>query len=271
MAASNSSEVYKLGRDCLASGRLTLQHWAVADLIGLISPHVLKSWSQDDPATPRRVADVACGNAIWSMQVAESDFAKDLQVTGFDLSPSQFPPKEDWPSNVDLRTWNVFTPPAKEYEGFFDLVNIRLVIFAIPDGDPRPILHNVLKLLKPGGTLQWMEFDVLSPSAGPNSAYARIWDTATAAMGSMNHRWIQEMDSIFAELGMQDVKLITKWPAKSKRKYWVDIFMMGYQEMMRGWPTTALEELYVECEKERTEQGVVPLVPTNFCVGTKSV
>jgi hypothetical protein len=41
--------------------------------------------------------------------------------------------------------------------GIHDVVHIRLLVPAVRKNDPRPILHNAIRMLKPGGLHQWKE------------------------------------------------------------------------------------------------------------------
>ncbi|KAI9733781.1 MAG: hypothetical protein M1818_007048 [Claussenomyces sp. TS43310] len=105
-----------------------------------------------------KVADVATGNSIWLLDLAR-DLPPTTQLDGFDVSLDQCPPSPWLPANVDLHTWNIFEDPPSEFIEAFDVVHIRLITVAIKNDDPRPVLANLRKLLKPQGYLQWDEVD----------------------------------------------------------------------------------------------------------------
>ena len=69
------------------------------------------------------------------------------QFTGFDISAAQFPPPEALPSNVTLKQRDIYAPVPAEDQAAFDIVHVRLLTAAIRDGNPLPVLHNVLKML----------------------------------------------------------------------------------------------------------------------------
>lgn len=267
---SDTKEFYILGRSCHASARLSLQHWLLKDQLGLLHPSITTSWTNANSDTPRRVADVACGNAIWGIEVAESGLSKDLQVVGFDISNAQFPPREILPSNLSLSSWNMFEPPPKEYEGFFDVVNIRLILLALKDGNPRPVLENVLKLLKPGGFLQWIEIDMSSPAVPAESVYQRIGEIVTRAGGPRTFEWIKNLGKILESAGLQSVEYSEQLPRKSMQKFWIDQYVMAMGEIIAIMKAPDVEEWWTTCEQERTQKGVLALWPNIMCVGRKS-
>lgn len=111
-----------------------------------------------------------------------------MELTGLDISLSQAPPQEWMPSNVKLRTWNLFDEPPQDLEGRFDVLHVRLIILVIRDNNLVPIIQNLLKLLskcsptsdpaqsvsvpanfffwalEPGGYLQWDEMNTKDSS-----------------------------------------------------------------------------------------------------------
>lgn len=61
-----------------------------------------------------------------------------------------------------MHNWNLFNEPPAEFIGYFDVVHVRLVTVVVKNNDPRPVLANLTKLLKPGGYLQWDETDTMN-------------------------------------------------------------------------------------------------------------
>lgn len=77
-----------------------------------------------------------------------------------DISLSQLPPPTWLPSHITSRQLDVFEENLPEdLVGKFDVVHVRLFLLVVRENDPRPILRNLLKLLKPGGYLHWQEYD----------------------------------------------------------------------------------------------------------------
>ncbi|KAI4227388.1 MAG: hypothetical protein L6R36_002468 [Xanthoria steineri] len=84
-----------------------------------------------------RIADVATGTAIWALEISQ-DFPS-TQIDGFDIDLQQCPPPEWLPHNVKVQEWVIYTNLAPELEGLYDV--------------------NALRMLKPGGYLQWDELE----------------------------------------------------------------------------------------------------------------
>lgn len=152
---SGTTESYALKRDFQANTRLTAQHYLWKDTLKFnLHPSV--------PVPPRdaRIADVATGNGIWLLDLSAA-VPPTTQLDGFDISLDQCPPSAWLPHNLKLHTWNAFDEPPPEFVWAFDIVHVRLVTVVIRENDPRPLLSNLCKLLKPGGYLQWDEVDSL--------------------------------------------------------------------------------------------------------------
>ncbi|KAI1771039.1 hypothetical protein F4818DRAFT_445688 [Hypoxylon cercidicola] len=137
--------------------RLTAQHYLRKDLLGfLVHPGIPTA------ATDLKIADVATENGI-SMH----DMSRDkptAELHGFDISLDQAGPKPWLPANIRMHTWDIFKEPPERFVGYFDIMHVRLVTVVVKNNDPRPMLANLTKLLKPGGYLKWDEFDSIGCS-----------------------------------------------------------------------------------------------------------
>ena len=85
------------------------------------------------------------GTAIWLLQVAEE--LPGAELVGFDNSNAQYPHEYILPSNVQLKIWDVKTPPPKEMEGAFDVVHLRNLLMLVKSNDPTVLIENCGKLL----------------------------------------------------------------------------------------------------------------------------
>lgn len=142
---------YLLPRDSAESSRLSAQHYTMVRRQGwLLHPKVEEAMSVLDSP---QIADVACGTAIWAVEVAER--WPNASLTGLDISTSQFPPEWTLPANVTLNMLDILGEIGPEYHGKFDVVHVRLVLTAGPLTDPRNWVKAFSSLLKPGGYLQW--------------------------------------------------------------------------------------------------------------------
>ncbi|KAL4782344.1 hypothetical protein BJX76DRAFT_332971 [Aspergillus varians] len=158
---SHSTEMYPLGRDEVESRRLNDQYQFVMEFSdGPIDKRI----PLDGIST---VADVATGTGIWlwdAQRLLNQRAGKsERYFHGFDISPAQFPPA---PEGVEFSVQDVQKPFPAEHHNRYDLVNVRLLITALPEAEYQNAVANVLTILKPGGYLQWVEFDFSQAASG---------------------------------------------------------------------------------------------------------
>ncbi|PIG79501.1 hypothetical protein AARAC_000345 [Aspergillus arachidicola] len=82
------------------------------------------------------------------------------QLDGFDISFEAVPPQEWLPPNMKLIHWDSKTDVLKEAEGKYDVMHLRHFLFVLLAEEIKSTLEKLLKLLKPGGYLQWSEVDM---------------------------------------------------------------------------------------------------------------
>ena len=92
-----------------------------------------------------KVADIACGTAIWLIDLAKE--YPSAQLDGFDISDQQFPPKGWVPKNVSLSTLDILKPIPEDLKGKYDVVHVGLIVLVVERDDPIPVLNNLLALL----------------------------------------------------------------------------------------------------------------------------
>lgn len=83
-------------------------------------------------------------------------------MDGFDYDLRQGPHQQWLPSNVTMKYWNIFDDVPDDLVGRYDYVHTRLLVCVVQSKDPRSIIRNLHKLLKPGGYLQWDELDTVN-------------------------------------------------------------------------------------------------------------
>lgn len=79
----------------------------------------------------------------------------EAKLYGFDINLTQTPPREWLPSNVTLVHWNIFDAVPEDMYGRFNVIHVRLLILVVQNSDPSNIIRSLVKMLKPGGYLQW--------------------------------------------------------------------------------------------------------------------
>lgn len=292
---------YALGRNYAATTRLNSQHllwklelgWSLHPLLqARIStaqpivtappqvpvPTVTASTHRLDPlaAPPEtfRIADVATGTAIWAVEISQ-DFPS-TQIDGFDIDLQQCPPPEWLPHNVKVREWDIYTNPAPELESLYDVVHIRLLLLVVRDNDPRPILKNALRMLKPGGHLQWDELDpwgAFTVTAGKQLKDEAVNDfqkrQELTAMSTLE--WVRDLHSIMAELAFEDVRRDEVRCDLRLAKYYQDTQFMVMEEQAAAQATEKERDRVKEAIREgvRESHGRARVTPKIVCLGRK--
>ncbi|KAJ5539527.1 hypothetical protein N7513_007859 [Penicillium frequentans] len=150
------SSGYVFQRDSFETSRLNLQHYYLREVFGyLLHPSI-------PTGNPNlRVADVATGSGIWLSDISRQ-LPSYVTLDGLDVSFENAPPKEFLPQNMSLRYWDIFSDVPDDLIGVYDIVHVSLLAFVLRGDDIKDVMGKLLKLLKPGGYLQWSEHDLLS-------------------------------------------------------------------------------------------------------------
>ena len=130
-----------LPRDSSETRRLEVQHQFLLALSNghLIHPSIPQK-------TVRTVADVGTGTGIWLREFAEGfDGKPNPEFVGFDISPQQFP--ENKPLNQDFIVHDMTKPFPKKYLEYFDVVNVRLLSYALKAQDLQQAVQNVVQII----------------------------------------------------------------------------------------------------------------------------
>ncbi|MCJ1293583.1 hypothetical protein MMC34_005138 [Xylographa carneopallida] len=223
-------ETYVLKRGFNASTRLAAQFYLWKDLLQYnIHPSI-------PLAHDARIADVATGSGIWLLDMAAS-LPPTVQCHGFDISIDQCPPAAWLPKNVKIQTWDIFTDPPERFLEYFDVVHVRLITLVIKNNDPRQVISNLRKLLKPGGYLQWDETDTAQ-------SYIKTVDdfVATSAVDRVRRgladpgnargldNWKYEMPKILNQNGFQDSEVFRHEYSHIMARYWSDMYTATWEE-----------------------------------------
>ncbi|KAI1157675.1 hypothetical protein F5B18DRAFT_150179 [Nemania serpens] len=259
--ASNS---YALMRDCNASSRLTAQHYLWKDVLGyLVHPDVLTHRGD------LKIADVATGNGIWLQDLAENT-PSSTELHGFDISLDQVGPKPWLQANIHMHTWNIFEEPATQFLGFFDIVHVRLITVVVKNDDPRPVLKNLRKLLKPGGYLQWDEVDTIGCSIKTVPGVAA--DTLDELFSQLKGRdtWKYSLIDIMDTNGFSGSLLYTYEYGLRTARLWNDVYVSTWKEFAESVLKTpeVSHELELKAMQE-VRDGAAIMVPKLVWISQK--
>ena len=78
-------------------------------------------------------------------------------LKGQDISAALFPDQDDLPPNVELSVADIKKPLPVEERGKYDVVHGQLLAAAMNPEDWATVVPNIVRMLKPGGALQWVE------------------------------------------------------------------------------------------------------------------
>jgi hypothetical protein len=74
-----------------------------------------------------------------------------FSIHGFDITSTSFPAKEYRPQKIAYHVWNAFHDVPMPFVGTFDVVHVRTLFSAVKNNKVKPLLSNLLRMLKPGG------------------------------------------------------------------------------------------------------------------------
>ncbi|KAL9043815.1 MAG: hypothetical protein Q9214_003009 [Letrouitia sp. 1 TL-2023] len=284
-------DTYVLARDFKSASRLNYEHYLWHETLGFhIHPNILPflalpqtapsaregKTAQDarnPPPLPRthslrlRIADLACGTALWATHVALSLPSHTgnaaVEVTGYDISLSQAPPSSWLPPNLHLDEWDIFSsdlppscssPAEGEEEGNgYDVVHLRLLFVIIKRGieDVRRVLRQALRLVKKGGWVQWDELAV--GESYVLNATTDEEEEGQAENGEIENmakflqtigEWVGQIGSVMKEEGMEEVSVTRPEEKKELVRAFFDNHLAKDEEMaLRGGDKESLERV----------------------------
>ena len=220
---------YLLGHGSAESQRLNDQHdvWKkcvhiVSAVIKRDSPNIMHCRNLGFTIHPRilsslpdapNVADIGTGTGIWLLDIEKSHPSASMH--GFDVSSEQLLYPESGRDNLKFSIADVRQPLSSELHGTFDLVHVRLLVFALKQEDWPTCVRNLKQLLKPGGWLQWEEIDpspytaVLKSSPTTNtSVLSQTLETFLIGVGKSRPEAMvgyKHLEAAFHSEGMEDV------------------------------------------------------------------
>lgn len=161
------------GRKGVEERRLDSQHTVFKTMTdgALLPRHISEHLSAlETPA----IADVATGTGIWLRHLA-LELPTSAELHGYDFDISKFPNSDELPANLTLQFADALEqfPDAVLYK--YDLVHVRLMMYALKADDWEVVAANLRKLLKPGGWLMWEELSYTSWTCLPMSRSFSEW------------------------------------------------------------------------------------------------
>ncbi|KIW33137.1 uncharacterized protein PV07_00008 [Cladophialophora immunda] len=281
------NDEYSIWRTAPDASRLCYQHFLWREVYkSNIHPSIDLSDRSD-----LRIAELAAGHCLWAMQVAEE--YPHAQVEASDISLGLAPPKPDLPPNLSVSKFSFFDAVPEKWKGAFDLVHVRLVIQ--PFGgyqDPRAVLQKFVSMLKPGGYLQWDEYDYFDadknnvysandPIRIPNPEVTHNSSTKIWKIMMDTFQWPTEhfdrLSEYYAEAGLENVVAHRKRPPPSIFRGFFEHWYALVAQLLPVLEARDMEagqearQLLTQMKKDAMIDGVYSAHITKFVVGRKPV
>ncbi|KAH8595227.1 S-adenosyl-L-methionine-dependent methyltransferase [Bisporella sp. PMI_857] len=244
------------------------------------------------PAIPvsdvKNVADVGTGTGIWledlyTRQLRSEVISEDRCFDGYDISPAHFPKK----GNCNHIVHDVLKPFPTQYHGYYDLVHVRYMALSLKTKEYSLAADNLMDLLKPGGYIQWEDFDYADISANPGSSVHEELITIISTFLRGRGMSTRSSHDVVAALKAAGFENVTR---EERNSYWES----GLTHEVRKWAWTSIQRLTLRAliwsglarDKDaagiitrdmlrRLEDdymgGVVPNFPHRIILGKKSV
>lgn len=187
--------------------------------------------------------------SAWLLELIRSPPSEKFQLDGFDITASNFPAAGWLPSNLKFHTWDAFSEVPSEYIGVFDTVHIRAIYSCIKDNNVEPLLTNLLKLLKPGGYLQWDESDastiscqVSSPDTKAEGAetIVKIQDMLSRAQSKLLPDWLRDLPKTLESHECENIAHEEFQPANELARAWTDNILLVWRDLIPMMPEKAM-------------------------------
>ncbi|XTI95487.1 hypothetical protein V2W45_1474468 [Cenococcum geophilum] len=101
--------------------------------------------------------------SCWLIEVAHGlpgSLRPHVHLFGPDISTTYFPARGRLSETVTMEALSGLSDIPAELVGVFDVVHVRAFTAVIKNNNPTPLAANAIKMLKPGGYLQWDELDM---------------------------------------------------------------------------------------------------------------
>ncbi|EFY85513.1 methyltransferase family protein [Metarhizium acridum CQMa 102] len=236
-----------------------------------------------------KVLDSGAADGTWLRDLPRLYPSTKWSLHGIDIASALFPRDA---GELDLREVDIRgpPPPSLQWQGGFDLIHQRLLVWGLPGAEWPKVLKNHYSLLKPGGYIelveaQWIDRDhSFDASKFPNLAKITKVQQWSGSNFGMDMYIAYRLEELLQQAGFKVVSKTQyslgygakareeKWREKSA-DMWIDTFRgFGQKWPVGGIPGAAetVEEFHAlldDLRGELLEYGVAPKI--NFVVGQK--
>lgn len=175
------------------------------------------------------------------LEIAKNLERSKSELLGLDITTAHFPNAAWLPENVRFRVWDAYSEMPPEYEGAFDMVHLRALYSTVLDNKVDPLLSNCLKMLKPGGYLQWDESDAstlrtFSPSEGDKVDACKqvlaVQDFSARMITKMIPDWLHNLRDTLAGRGCEILVHEELEPDRRLARAWTENMLLVWRSMV---------------------------------------
>lgn len=156
-----------------------------------------------------KIVDIGTGTATWLLDLAKY-LPPSAQLDGFDITDLHYPHKGFLFENISLGIMNVMNGPLPHLWEKYDIVHIRFFTSKDHGTKPAGVLKNCLKLLKPGGYMQWDEFDAKGSKilVAKDAIHTSHVNTLAQQIGNYDQlSWVEGLGQTFKDCGLEQVNI----------------------------------------------------------------
>lgn len=175
------------------------------------------------------------------LEIAKQFKDSQVELLGLDITNAHFPNAAWLPTNVRFEVWDAYGELPKDYEGVFDIVHLRALYSTIHGNKVDPLMSNCLKMLKPGGFLQWDESDASSllcytpgetVKADACKQIIALQDLSSRMFTNMTPEWLHKLPTTLRERGCEIVAHDEFEPDRRLARAWTDNMLLVWREMV---------------------------------------
>lgn len=185
---------YLLPKDAIEDQRLNYQHHV---LYKTISNHYLAPLTQASTST---ILDVGTGTGVWPTEMAT--LFPQAQIIGVDVALSSLP--RSLPPSCLFAQANILNGlPFPDQQ--FNYTHQRLLVAAIPSARWPDVVHELVRVTRPGGWVELLEIGDTIQNAGPATRRLLGWMTDISKSLGFEMDILHHLGDLLTQAGCQDV------------------------------------------------------------------
>ncbi|KAL0074992.1 S-adenosyl-L-methionine-dependent methyltransferase [Phycomyces blakesleeanus] len=214
---------------------------------------------------PKQILDCGCGVGLWTLEMAQA--YPGAKVIGLDVvlpitggvSLADFEENQNGVCVAGLPNLKYIyadlLSPLPFPDNTFDLINQRDVATVVPAKYWPDLVKEFQRVLKPGGKLQLVEYDILFKSPGPVLALVNEWYKIAASMIGVDPHYVQSIEPLLQKTGFEDVEEtvysipIGEWPDDPTKKQQGYLYKEQIKALFKSMRKWWLSEIRVTSEE----------------------